>query len=127
MIYEFYNIIGKKRSVQRIGLSNSFSIGFGKYLDNIIDLYEKDDKVMLTPIIRANLKKLKDGDNFIVGVRVKDDLYTLGVHVQAQAQYEEKSQDLAPALVQLYEEMCAEIKSKQKKEVWGTNDLHIHN
>lgn len=135
MIYEFYNIIGKKRSVQRIGLSNSFSIGFGKYLDNIIDLYEKDDKVMLTPIIRANLKKLKDGDNFIVGVRVKDDLYTLGVHVQAsaqeqeavKAQYTEKCQDIAFNLVTLYDEMCAEIKNKQKKEVWGTNDLRIHN
>lgn len=131
MIYEFYNIIGKKRSVQRIGLSNSFSIGFGKYLDNIIDLYEKDDKVMLTPIIRANLKKLKDGDNFIVGVRVKDDLYTLGVHVSGQepvkAQYTEKCQDIAFNLVSLYDEMCAEIKSKQKKEVWGTNDLRIHN
>jgi hypothetical protein len=135
MIYEFYNIIGKKRSVQRIGLSNSFSIGFGKYLDNIIDLYEKDDKVMLTPIIRANLKKLKDGDNFIVGVRVKDDLYTLGVHVSAsaqgqeavKAQYTEKCQDIAFNLVTLYDEMCAEIKNKQKKEVWGTNDLRIHN
>jgi len=131
MIYEFYNIIGKKRSVQRIGLSNSFSIGFGKYLDNIIDLYEKDDKVMLTPIIRANLKKLKEGDNFIVGVRVKDDLYTLGVHVSGQeavkAQYTEKCQEIAFNLVTLYDEMCAEIKSKQKKEVWGTNDLHIHN
>jgi len=131
MIYEFYNIIGKKRSVQRIGLSNSFSIGFGKYLDNIIDLYEKDDKVMLTPIIRANLKKLKEGDNFIVGVRVKDDLYTLGVHVSAQeavkAQYTEKCQDIAFNLVTLYDEMCAEIKNKQKKEVWGTNELLIHN
>jgi len=123
MIYEFYNIIGKKRAVQRIGLSNSFSIGFGKYMDNIIDLYEKDDKVMLTPIIRANLKRLREGDTFIVGVRVKDDLYTVGIHVAGK--------DDGPAVTQkvldLYDELCAEIQSKKKKEVWGTAPLSMCN
>lgn len=123
MIYEFYNIIGKKRTVQRIGLSNSFSIGFGKYMDNIIDLYEKDDKVMLTPIIRANLKRLREGDTFIVGVRVKDDLYTVGIHVAGK----DDGPAVSEKVLDLYDELCAEIRGKKNKEVWGNAALSLCN
>ena len=81
MIYEFYNILPTKDCIEQIGISRSFNLGLSKYMTNIANLFD-DTKLKLSPIIKTDLKKLKDDDCFLVGVRAKNDLFVIGIHVK---------------------------------------------
>ena len=81
MIYEFYNILPSKDCIEQIGISRSFNLGLSKYMTNIANLFD-DTKLKLSPIIKTDLKKLKDDDCFLVGVRAKNDLFVIGIHVK---------------------------------------------
>lgn len=115
MIYEFYNILPNKDSIEQIGISRSFNLGLSKYMTNIANLFD-DAKLKLSPIVKTDLKKLKDDDCFLVGVRAKNDLFVIGIHVKTaeSAGTETKTSPDAAAeyktkLITLYNDFQKEI------------------
>lgn len=80
MIYEFYNIKPAENCIEQIGITRAFNIGMSKYMSRIANMFD-DDNLKLSPIIKTNLKRLKNNDCFLVGVRAKNDLFLIGIHV----------------------------------------------
>ena len=109
MIYEFYNILPSKDSIEQIGISRSFNLGLSKYMTNIANRFD-DTKLKLSPIIKTDLKKLKNDDCFLVGVRAKNDLFVIGIHVKTVEDAEHnRNTEYKNKLITLYNDFQKEI------------------